>query len=202
MRGLGIIEVLSTRHLVASTVALLLFVAGLICLVLVRGVVSLENLTSIVDLTLKVVAGIIGAAWALNRYFTTRVDALQIRVDADVDAVPAGNFKEAPGLGLLIARLDVVNTGKTLLKRMDQFLILTELCPSEEGVKERILLRWPVQGTHPVGPIEPGSWSATNFAQPISSTTVAIRLYTELHIEGRPAWTWHKTFKLEQASKP
>ena len=111
--------------------------------------------------------------------------------------VLGGLFKETPSLGLLIARLDVVNTGKTLLSQMDQFLLLTEVSPAEHGVKERTLLRWPAQGTHPVGPIEPGSWSAINFAHPISSSTVAIRLYTELQVEGKAAWTWHKTFKLD-----
>jgi hypothetical protein len=201
MRSLAAIEVLSTRHLMTSTFALLTLTSGLMLFVVTEGVVSLEKLASIVDVVFKVAAGIIGTAWVLNRHFMSRVDGLQIRIDADVNSVPAGQFKETPDLGLLIARLDVVNTGKTLLAHMEQFLVLTEVYPSEEGVKERTLLRWPAQGTHPVGPIEPGSWSATNFAHPISSSTAAVCLYTELHVAGKPAWTWHKTFKLEHFLK-
>jgi hypothetical protein len=117
MRGLGVIEALSTRHLVGSTVALLALATGLMALTVAKGVLSLEDLASVVDIAFKAAAGIVGTAWALNRHFTSRADGLQIRVDANVDSVPAGLFKETPDLGLLVARLDVVNTGRTLLSQ-------------------------------------------------------------------------------------
>lgn len=195
MKGRRYLERLVTRHLVGASLALAASILGLAYLAAVTNAVTLDQLAKGADLAIKCVAAVVGSAWALNRYFTGRVDEFQIRVDASVDVVAAGAFTESPDLGLLITRLDIVNTGKVLLPEFGQVVVVDEVFPSQEGVKSMPIFRWPISGLHPGPPIEPGSWSAINFACPIKASTAAVRIYLEVYVAAELRWTWHKTFK-------
>jgi hypothetical protein len=158
---------------------------------------SLDKVAKAVDVILKSCAAIVGGAWALNRYFTSRTDELQLRVESDVQAISAGSFKESPDLGMLMGRLDIVNTSRSLIPVFEQRLVVDEVYPTPDGIEEVSLYAWPQSGLHPGGPIEPGSWSAINFSHSIPASTLAVRIYLEIYIEGALRWTWHKTFKVQ-----
>jgi hypothetical protein len=168
---------------------------------LTKHLTTLDQLTKISDVFLKATASVVAAAWALNRYFTARVDELKLSINSDVSVVPAGGFGDTPELGLLIVRLEVVNTGNSLVPDFDQFLVADEIYPTRDGVGERTLWRWPETGLHSGGLIEPGSWSAINTVHCISASTRVVRLYLEIHMDEAPKWSWHKTFKIERASE-
>ena len=195
--SLRVLERLTTRHLVLSTSIFIAVVLTCVVSVLVLAPSGLDKMGKVVDVVLKSTAAIIGGAWALNRYFTTRTDELQLRVDSDVQAISAGSFKETADLGMLIARLDIVNTGKALLPEFEQRIIVNDVRPTTEGIKSDTLYTWPEKGLHPGGPIEPGSWSAINFAHTIPASTLAVQVYLEIYMNDSLNWTWHKTFRLE-----
>lgn len=197
-RGGKLLERLMTRQLPATVTCAILVLLMVLTALLVFTSATIEQIGGIVDISLKVIASIVGGAWALNRYFMARTDELQLRIDADVQAIPAGSFKETPDLSLLIARLDIVNTGKTLMPTFEHRLLINGVFPARDGVKEVALYRWPEMGLHLGGPIEPGSWSAINISHSIPGSTLAVRVYVEIYLMSVLRWTWHKTLRLTE----
>jgi hypothetical protein len=59
------------------------------------------------------------------------------------------------------------------------------------------LFRWPAEGLHPGGPIEPGSWVAINSEQAIPKDVHAVRIYLEVHFRDGMRWNWHRSFALK-----
>jgi hypothetical protein len=161
------------------------------------GFTTLTNLATFTDAVVKTIAVIVGALWVLNRHYTSRVDVPQLRVDADVSAIPSHKFQnQAANHSLLIFRLDVVNTGKILIPPSQQYLEIHGVVPTEDGVQHILLSRWPSEGTHPSGQIEPGSWNAINNAISIPSSVQAVRFYISIQWSKSGLWTWHKTFDI------
>jgi len=200
MSGLKKLERLLTRHFVLSTASVVVLVLGGISSLLILSPARIDDIGKAVDITLKSVAVILGGAWALNRYFTLRTDELQIRVDADIQAIPAGSFKEAQNFGLLNVHLNIVNTGKSLIPQFGQRLIIRNVYPTPEREFYDQLYDWPEAGLglHQTCSIEPGSWSAVNISRPISTSTLAVNVYLEIYIGEARKWTWHKTFGLKE----
>jgi hypothetical protein len=145
-------------------------------------------------------AVLIGACWALNRYFVTRVDEIQLRVDTVVDCVPAAAFAE-PSSGLLLVRADVVNTGKVLIEGLRHALQVQTVRPRGSVVVQEHLVRIPAEGVSGPSKIEPGSWAAINFAHPIGPEVRAVWILLEMQV-GERRWTWHRTFKLPSEAAP
>lgn len=194
--GFRLLERPTTNYFIITILILVAAVIVGFALAVALGT-DLEALSRFVDAVTKCLAVLIGTVWALNRYFTSRTDVVQLRVDAGIDTIRSNAFSNSQPVtsGLLAFRLDIVNTGKSLIAPFHQLLEVHAVQPSETGGIEYVeIARWPAEGLHPGGPIEPGSWSALNSEIPIRDDVKAVRLYLELHLEEDRRWTWHKTF--------
>jgi len=190
-----LLEAITTKYLVLTVLVIIAITVGGFALVLAYGLTDIDTLATFVDAVFKTVALLVGAIWALNRYFAQRTDVTQIRVDSDVDIIRNNEFGgDSSDLALLVYRLDVVNTGSTLIPDYNQFLEIDAVSPSKEGTRYECLYRWPSIGLHAGGPIEPGSWAAINDAIPVPADVRAVRLYLEIQLSKDNIWTWHKTF--------
>lgn len=149
---------------------------------------SLATVSAVVDTSFKIAAVIVGTAWALNRYFTSRVDVLQLRVDSVVELMSASDQR------LFVCRLDIVNTGKSLTSPFAQVLELQSLVLRDGVVEYETFHRWPEECQHPGSPIEPGSWSAVSIAVVLPPAVDVIQVYLELEFEGGDLWTWHRHY--------
>lgn len=195
MKRYRFLEAATTKYLVLAVLFVIIVTVGSFVLVLIYGLTDVDTLATFVDAVFKTVALFVGAIWALNRYFTERTDVTQLRVDSDVSIIRDKEFEgDDCNLALLIYRLDVVNTGTSLIPDYNQYLEIDAVHPSAEGIQYKHLSRWPPIGLHPGGPIEPDSWSAINDAISIPADVKAVRLYLELQLSENNTWTWHKTF--------
>jgi hypothetical protein len=139
----------------------------------------------------------IGTLWAVNRYFAERTDAPQFRVDCDISMIH-GDSRNEPGL--LIFRLDLVNTGKTQIGKYKYYIEIDVAKRNKTGVELQPLYRWPKEGSREGGPIEPGSWAAVNDAVACSSSVKAVRVFLAVALE-QDQWTWHKTFDVSRGEE-
>ncbi len=197
MHRFRLLEILSTKLFLLTAVFVLVAVPSVFAYLLKSGLADLNTLTNFVDATFKAVALIVGAIWALNRYYTTRTDVSQLRVDSDITCIPAARFGNmAANYSLLIYRLDIVNTGKTLIGRFGEYVEIQAVNPTSSTVDYVLVGRWPSDGLHPGGPIEPGSWSAINDTISIPAKLQAVRIFVGLDLGDDGAWTWHKTFDI------
>lgn len=195
MKQYGLIEKLVTKYLLLSILGTLVLVIGLSLAVLLLGYTDLPTLSTFVDMAFKTVAVLVGAIWALNRYFVGRLDLPQLRVDADIQVVPTKSGTNDPlDVTLLIFRLDVVNTGKTLITGYNQYVEVTAVTPSARGIQHKLLYNHssPNVRLH----IEPGSWAAVNDELVIPGNVKVVRLYHSVQLSEDEASTWHKTFAI------
>jgi len=197
MKGLRFLEVIATKYLVLTVVVIIAIIVGSFAIVLAYRLTDVSTLATFVDAVFKTVAISVGCVWALNRYFVSRTDVVQLRVDSDISVVRATEFKSNKH-SLLIYRLDVVNTGKSLIPAYSQCLEIESVSPSPEGINYQSLYRWPLEGLHEGGPIEPNSWSAINDATSVPADVKAVRFYLEIHLSKDNVWTWHKTFDISK----
>jgi len=182
-------ERLLTRRFLLTVSLLLLIAWGAYAAVLLNGA-SVDSVAKGVDSIFKIAAVVAGTAWTLNRYFTARTDELQLRVDATVDFVLDGTGSP----GMLVCRLDVVNTGKALTPPFRELVEIESAAVDNHDVVYEHMMRWPEKDLHPAPPIEPGSWSAVSFATPLRRSRRTVRVYLELRFEGGKVWTWHRHF--------
>lgn len=192
MKEMNALEKAFTERFVPTTAVLALVVATGLGMMFAL-VTTPQDAAAAVQAVVAALAVLIGACWALNRYFVNRVDAVQLRVDAIVDCVPAGSFA-GTDRGLLLVRVDIVNSGKVLIRELKQALHVQTVRPGEKDAIQKHLLRVPEEGELS-GRIEPGSWSAINFSHPIGPEVRAVWLYLEMAM-GTRKWTWHRTFRL------
>ncbi len=193
------LEDLVTKHLIATVVLVVILTVGMFGAILSLKLTQVNTLASFVDATFKTIAIIAGAIWTLNRYYIGRIDVNQLKVDAEVSVIPADSFVgNSANLSLLVYRIDVVNTGKSLIPDFSEFLEIDSVTPELGAVREELLYRWPTEGMHPGGSIEPGSWSAINQAVPIPAEVRVVRFYLEFHMSDKTFWTWHKTFDISR----
>lgn len=73
---------------------------AIISSVLLSGRFSLDQVAKLTDTLLKALAILIGALWSLNRYFISRIDQPQLRVEATIDTVPRECFGPDAVFGL------------------------------------------------------------------------------------------------------
>jgi len=200
MKGSRILEKATTKWLAPSAFLAVCGAIGAFAGLILLDVVEAEDLQAFADIALKVAALLVGGLWALNRYFVQRTDAIQIRVDPSVNylRLPTQDSEERTSPGLLIYRLEVVNTGKSFIPAYKQFVQLSAVRLHEHGLSLEPLHRWPEIGFHEGGPIEPGSWSAIDDAISVSQDLVAMQLYLEVHLSGGQVWTWHRTWALQE----
>lgn len=200
MKGFRFLEVATTRYFVISLAAVVIAAVLGFASVLTLRLTDVETLATFVDAVFKTIAMLAAALWALNRHYMGRTDAPQLRVDADVSAVSAKRFPQTTGShALLICRLEVINTGKTLIEPYQQFLEVHAVVPANNTVEYAQLWRWPKEGTHSGSPIEPGSWSAISQVIPIPSEMLVVRIYLELTLSNGTSWTWHKLFDVSSS---
>lgn len=195
MKREGFLEAITTKYIVVTIALMIVLIVGTYSLILFYGITDINSLATFVDTVFKTIAILAGAVWALNRYYTGRVDATQLKVEHDISFIPARRLAYTiHNESLLVYRLDVTNTSTSLIAPYQQFLEIESLFPSSEGIEYKTIYRWPPSGLHPGGPIEPGSWSAINNVVSIPENVQAIRLYLELQFSDGNAWNWHKTF--------
>lgn len=191
------LDTLLTRRFLPTVAILIAVPIAAFTLVVALTSMSLIDANRYVDSAAKIVATLAAAAWALNRYFTNRVDAPQLRVDPKIDFVPPGAFEPNSSDGLLLCRLDIVNTGKV---RFKDYLVEVEIASVElrsDGAVIYSLINEPqtLEGDN----IEPGSWAAHSYAMALEQEIKAVRVYVEITLKVRPSqkyWTWHQAFKL------
>lgn len=199
MKQWRFLETITTRYLVFTVFVVIAITIGSFATLLHYQITDVDTLATFVDAVFKTVAIVVGTLWTLNRYFVARTDVSKFRVDHDVSVIRDTKFRaNKSALALLIYRLDLVNTGNSLILPYQQFLEIDSVSPSKDGVKYQPLYRWPQIGTHPGGPIEPNSWSAINDAISIPSDVKAVRLYLEIQLSKENTWTWHKTFDVSK----
>jgi len=197
MKQSRFLEAITTKYLVLTVVIIIFIIIGGFSAVLYFHVTDVDKLSKFVDALFKAIAILVGAIWTLNRFYIKRTDANQFKVDSEVSVIRDKQFiGKNSELALFIYRLDVINTGSSLIPLYNQFLEIESVTPSEGGVQYQPLYRWPSIGLHPGGNIEPNSWSAINDSISIPSNVKAIRLYLEIHLSETDIWTWHKTFDL------
>jgi hypothetical protein len=170
-----------------------------LCIVPVAGIAtviildwfSLKDINNFVDAALKVGVALIGAAWALNRLFTTRADAPQLRVDGSACRVEGAYFGTGSRDDLVLCHIEATNTGKTLLSGYTWSLNVHVVRPGDD---ERLLAMFPA---HTMPPIEPGSWAAIDLSTPSPTDVAVVRLLVEvLDSSNELTWTWHHTYSL------
>jgi hypothetical protein len=197
MQDAQFLKNIATKYLVLTVLVITGITIAVFATILYLGLLDVVTLAHFVDAVFKTVAILVSSIWALNRYFVTRADAPQIRIDTEINLIPASEFEDTiSNNGLLIYRLDVVNTGKTLIAPEGQFLEISAVAPAGNEVEYPILDRWPPEGFNPGRSIEPGSWSAINDAMIVPSTVKAVRFYLEIRLSEGRSWSWHKTFDL------
>jgi hypothetical protein len=202
MKGSRFLESVTTQYFLFTILLIIAVILGGFAIVLGNKLTSIGTLATFVDVVFKTVALIAGCLWALNRYFVGRTDVMQLRVETDVRTVHADEFmNNENSLALLIFRLDVVNTGKSLIPAYSQYLQVESVVPSSEGINYQLLHRWPTVGLHGGNPIEPNSWSAINNAISIPSDVKAVRFYLEIQLSENNVWTWHKTFDVSKGNR-
>ena len=184
-----------------------LFTTGVLAALVTAGLVLMflfipepDKAAAAVEALVTALAVLIGACWALNRYFMTRVDEMQLRVDTIVDCVPAAAFT-SPSTGLLLVRADLVNTGKVLIEDLYHTLQVQSVRPQGSVAAQEHLVSIPAEGFSGPVKIEPGSWAAINFAHPIGPEVRAVWILLEMKV-GKRRWTWHRTFKLPSEAAP
>ncbi len=175
---------------IAALLSLLFIVV--VSIALGRKAITLDALSKATDSLLKAIAIIVGALWSLNRYYTTRTDYPQLRVDLTHDLVPSASLGDEAVFGLLSYRLDIVNTGKTLLPVTGFRVELSNVLIHNKRVAYELLHRWPDAGFHPGSPIEPGSWGAISDAVPCPQDVRAIKVFLDIELDKRGSWTWHR----------
>lgn len=163
--------------------------------------VTLDSLSKALDSLLKALAVIIGALWALNRYYSTRTDYPQLRVDLIHDLVPNSLIGGESDFGLFTYRLDIVNTGKTLLPVTGYRVELSNVMIHDAEVVYEPLHQWPSEGMHPASPIEPGSWGAISEAICCPKDVFAIQVFLEIELNHAGSWTWHRNVALKQTDQ-
>jgi hypothetical protein len=186
----------TTRFFLWSVFGVVTITLGFLSYVLARGYSNLEQLSRGVDIVVKVMAVLGGGSWALNRYYMSRSDVPQLKIESALDLVEGHEFSPPSESDLLLYRLDIVNTGKTVIPSFQQAIIFEAVFPGGTEARYEEIHRWPEHGMHLSGEVEPGSWSAVNSALPISASVVAIRIFIDLVLEGGSRWTWHRTFRV------
>jgi len=198
MKVSKLFQAAATKYLALTVLAVVVVTISAYSTVLRTGVTTIDTLSKFVDAVFKSVAVLVGGLWTLNRYLVTRADSYKIRVDADIAVVRSSRSPGTPNL--LLFRLDIFNTGTSLLPPFDQTLELEGLRLAGGDIKYDSLFRWPESGSHPGGPIEPASWSAINHTIAVAQDVLAVRVYLELKISSTNTWTWHKTFDVSGGS--
>jgi hypothetical protein len=193
-KDLARFDALLSRHFVLTVGVLVGVLLVFYAAVLMVAGVSVDTAGKLIDSVFKIVAVLVGAAWALNRYYVGRTDALQMRVDPHIDVIEAGSFAPNSASGLLLYRLDVVNTGRRQLAayRLSVEVASVELGPSNDpAYYELAAFPW-----HEGAPIEPGSWAAVSNAVAVTSEVKAVRILVIIETVGGEGWTWHQMFNV------
>jgi hypothetical protein len=194
------LEAITTKYLVPTVLFAGLFTWIVLEYIIYKGWNDVDTMNKFADTYFKIILPLGAAIWALNRYFIHRTDNVQLAVDSDVSKVTSDQFSD--DLALLVFRLDIINTGNTLIDQFQQRLQVEAVSPLKDGLQYELLHSWPSEGTHPGGPIEPKSWSAINDAIPISKSIVAVRFLLIIELANQASWTWHKTFDLTKKETP
>jgi hypothetical protein len=195
MPQLSKLERVLTRHLAGTIGVVTVGTVAAYGAVLVSDVAMVDPLAKMIDSVVKTLAVLIGSAWALNRYFVSRADDVQIQIAADVAKVSAAALGSDSDYDLLTFRFDIINSGKTLVQVKGVALTVQRVWLSVETpvrAQTGTLFRWPEQGFHPGTLVEPGSWMAISDSRPVVSTAGVLRVVLDVVLENDTKVCWHR----------
>ena len=194
-RSMAQVETVLTRYFVWTVLALVLVPIGAFTLIVTLTSVSLDDANKYVDTVVKMLAGLVGAAWALNRFFANRADALHVRLDPHVSLVPQGDSSSPDSDALLLYRVEIINTGRVLFK---DYWVEVEIASVEVDTESRKPVYFVADEVprHAGGPIEPGSWAAVSGAVVVAGNLRAVRLAAQIENRAGSSWTWHQLFSV------
>jgi hypothetical protein len=187
--------------LIVKRFALITIIASLVVVITLGAIlfnhhVTLEFLSKATDTLLKALGIVVGTLWSLNRYFTTRTDYPQLRVEAIIDSLPGTTFGTESLYGLLSYRLDVVNTGKVLLHIAGYRVQVFNVLLRKDQVLYEVLHEWTGTDGGPESAssdsIEPGSWAGVSSAIACPNDVRAVRVFLEVKLAEGGSWTWHR----------
>lgn len=184
------LESLTTRYLLSTIIVSICLPAFAIFGILQTGVVKIDEVAQFIDSSLKISVVIVGALWAVNRYFVQGTDVPQLRVDVDLTTIRFDTGDKA----LMLYRLDIVNTGSSQIPEFEHRVKIENIYVKDGELRIAPLYLWPESGSHPGGAIEPGSWAAVNDQFLCPADVAAARVFIEVRVPAQRAWTWHKTF--------
>jgi hypothetical protein len=198
MRGSRLLELISTRHFLSASLLLTAVTLLVLWLAVYMEYATLDDVAKGADVAVKIGATILAGAWVLNRYFTSRTDSPQLRVELTLDVVERLEFDPPAPSDLLMYRVDIINTGKTLIRVLEQTVSIAEVKPGPIEPSHTVLRhwKWPNNATSSVRAIEPGSWAAVNESIQISPSVAAVRVYLDLHLQHSGHWTWHRSLRI------
>ena len=194
-RGLGAtasVAAAFTRHFAWTVLGLAVLPIVVFTVVVALTPATLDQANMYVDSVVKVLAIVVGAAWTLNRFFASRTDALQLRVEPQAALVPPEDKLAKDGDALLLYRIDVVNTGRVLFH---DYWIEVEIASVEVDAARHSPAYYVLDEIprHLGGPIEPGSWAAVSGAAVVDADLRAVRLAARIETESGQSWTWHQS---------
>jgi hypothetical protein len=193
-------RIIVEQFLITTIVAVILLVAGVGSILLFTRA-TLAEVSTATDTLLKALAILVGAMWSLNRYFTTRTDYPQLRVEMTLDSLPS-IFGDADN-GLLSCRLNIVNTSKVLLPIVGYRVEISNVLVHQNEVLYERLNEWPGTGAmHSAAPIEPNSWAAISIAFACPKDVRAVRTFLEVQLENGASWTWHRILTIGPTPVP
>ena len=147
MRNYKILERLATKYLIPLVILIVILVPILYYLILYMKVTNIAFLTGFIDISFKTIALFIGAIWTLNRLFISRTDSSHIKVEADLSKIHSSVLKKEKSL--LVYRLDLLNSGNTLLNPYEYYIEIQSVVPLIDDVEYSTIYRFPKKGFHP-----------------------------------------------------
>jgi hypothetical protein len=189
-------RLLTTRRFLPTVVILITLPIIAFTLVVAFTSVSLNQANLYVDSAVKIIATLAAAAWALNRYFTNRIDEPQLRIDPQIDVAAADASKPSSSNGLLLCRLEIVNTGQVLFNNYTYTVQIDSVKLQSDGT----VAYKPIKGYYERNgkEIEPGSWAAYSQAMALEQHARAIVVSLEISLKATNEiyYSWHKLFKV------
>jgi hypothetical protein len=186
----ALVEKALSRQFMWTTVLLILIPVAAVTAAVAFTAIDVDEAQSYVDILVKLVALVVGGAWAINRYLTSRTDAPHLRLSSRAELVETGTTANSEK-ALLLYRIEVVNTGRVLVSDYSIEVEVASVEVSEAAMEPEYYVLAEVPPHHG-GPIEPGSWAAVSGTVLAPSDLAAVRLAATIVSLAGESWTWHE----------
>ena len=186
----ALVEKALSRQFMWTTVLFVLIPVAAVTAAVAFTAVDVDEAQSYVDILVKLVALVVGGAWAIDRYLTARTDSPHLRLSSRAELVERGTTANSEK-ALLLYRIEVVNTGRVLVSDYSIEVEVASVEVSEAAMEPEYYVLAEVPPRHG-GPIEPGSWAAVSGTVLAPSDLAAVRLAATIVSLAGESWTWHE----------